>query len=327
MRRLLLTIFLVTLPCFAAEQAVAGNSRLLVFWNESIGEQWRFYAATSDFSGNQDPPVALAEDLNPVEASAATDGEQFLVAWSAGNRVYARLRDTVTLGEGTSPVAVWSGTHYLVFFGANVAVITPQGVVESIHAIAGVGKIRAVAIGPRPLVLWIDGLTLRAAFLTSDWTATDVVTLAHLEQPVGGGFRIIADPQVAWNGREFFATWRIDPATLVLHIEGTRITPDGVPLDHAVIYDGSSPGEFRNDALLVIGARFFKSWVGASARASHDFQGAWIEDGSASAFVRLPRDGTVVALPGGELAIVHVVNNRITIARLGGNTRRRSARA
>jgi hypothetical protein len=328
MKRALLLV-LLALPCFA-EQAVVGRSRILVLWPDS----GTWLAATSDLDGLHGSPAGLV-DSSVTALSAATDGEQFLVAWEREGRIYARGNTTVAIGEGTSPVTAWDGSRYLVFFasadGAKVAVITPQGELESTHAIGGIGTVRAVATGPRPLMVWIDGLTLHAAFLQSDWSASAPLTLVTIPPPIGGGHRFLDHPEAAWNGREFYVTWRADWEKLSLHIEGARIAADGTLLETGrVIYDGTSPGNFRDDALLVAGSRFFKSWVGASVRASHDFQGTWI-DGGATVSLQIPlfppkEYGTLIALPNGQLAVVQVVNRTITITRLGGS-RRRSARS
>ncbi len=140
MTRRILLLLLLALPCFAAEQVVVARSRMLVLWRSGA---WLF-AATSDLNGNNKSPVGLVA-TSPTAFSAATDGEQFLIAWESDQQISVRLNTTLPLGEGTSPVAAWDGTHYLVFFvsaeGTKVAVITPQGVLESTHTIAGIGTV------------------------------------------------------------------------------------------------------------------------------------------------------------------------------------------
>ncbi len=183
-------------------------------------------------------------------------------------------------------------------------------------------------------MVWIAGLKVRAAFLESDWSASEPMTLVTLQPPIGG-VMFLSDAQVAWNGSEFYATWRAVLSAPVLHVEGTRITADGTVVDSRhVIHEGGSPGSFRDNSLLVIGNRFFKSWVAASVRTTFDFLGSWIENGASSTPASLqqpvfpppPTYGTLIALPNGELAIVRPSESDFTIERLGG-TRRRSSRS
>lgn len=363
----LLLLFLSFSDSASSQVVAVGETQLLAAWSRSSDGQWRLHAATSDFGGSTAPARQLSENSFPSRPAVATDGERFLVVWpevvNGRTRVQATIHgaqaftiaDGVNLSaEDIAPVALWSGSRYVVFWqtleGTDMALVSATGLVESTRSIAGIGRVVSAAIGSVPVLLWMErplDSRFQAAFLGSDWNASDLGVVATVPVSTGGGSTFLMNPQIVWNGSSFYVTWSASRAGRYAHIEGTRLSVDGRPLDTyltceygplgtcgsnthmagSLIYSGCC--EIRTDALLAVGPHFVKSWVGPSLRASHEYQASRIDgNGLPSAAFSLerprfpPTNGTLIALPHGELAIVRIVNNAIQVQRIGGTRRR-----
>jgi hypothetical protein len=288
-------------PVSAGAQAVAvGQDRLATVSNVITDGTWRLYALLSDFQGRNDASVLLSEPSDSARATVATDGEHFLAAWAEGDTTSSDVRAAIVGGEELvlannvaipahelKPIAGASGTGFFVLWptpdGAGVAFISPAGVIEARRTIRVAGRVGAVVIGPVPVLLSVvDGeeISLQAIFLHSDWRPDRTVTIATIPVSMGGGSTYIADPQLAWNGNQFYVTWTAGRTGRYLYVEGTRLTADGAVLDVLPtcefgplgtcgtftrragqrLYSGCC--DFRSDALLTAGSRFVKTWQG-----------------------------------------------------------------
>jgi hypothetical protein len=375
-RRALAFLVFVSLvrPFPADAQPVAvGEKRLVAVTNMLVDGSWRLYALFSDFHGNNDAPVLLAESPTggPWQAAVASDGENFLAAWVDSDGTTTEIRAAIvgggefTVAEGIdippheiNPIVKSTSTGYVVIWqtpeGIGVAEISTAGAIVARHTIAGVGRVGAAAMEPAPVLLSVrqtSKIVLEAIFLGSDWTPAKTVTVATMPVSAGYGMTFIADPQLAWNGNQYYATWTTIRGGRYVHVEGTRLTLDGAVLDAVetcetgpagacgtatrragrLLYNGCC--DMRSDALLASGSRFLKAWEGAGRWSSHELQGSWIDvDGRPSRPVSFRRttvdgyDGTVALLPNGQPVIVTIVGNAVELQRIG-SSRRRAVRA
>lgn len=378
LNRALASVVLLALlhPCAAVAQTVAvGQDRLAAVTNVFAGDKWLLYALVTDFQGRNDAPVLLAEGDDARRAAIAGDGEHFLVAWADEGRTKSDVRAAIVGGaalvlardvehdafQPPVPIAGSTSTGFFVVWqtskGADVALISSAGVIEARHSIPVAGRAGAAAIGLTPVLLSVvrgqERIALQATFLRWDWKPFRTVTIATHLVSTGGGSNFITDPQLAWNGNQFYVTWTAMRTGRYLYVEGTRLTADAAVLD---VYEtcelgpaGSCGGRhrtagrriysacclYRSDALLMVGSRFVKAWQGPGRWTSSELQASWIDvDGTASEpnplqkpepFFYLYSDA-VAALPDGELVIVRVTGTTVELRRVGSSARRRAVR-
>ena len=226
MRRLFLLFLL--LACSASAEVVAGRNTLLV------------HDAWTPIGGGP-----LRKLGRPI-ASAAFDGDRFLVAWRDGDVIWLGLYDEgaaiawthTSFGvPGTSkPFIRWNGSFYVLVVEGNptyVARVSRQCILESYVELPQAKSIVDVAASPFGVALlskydtpayaaMLDVLLLDSAFRVSART-----TIGSAVPRAGGGSNYLDTPHIAPFGNMFYAVWREGRSLEYDNIVGTRVLLDG----------------------------------------------------------------------------------------------------
>lgn len=190
-------------------------------------------------------PGGAVTPLGVPAASAAFDGERFLVGWRDGGVIWLALfeegatvpftRTSLDIDGTAEPIVRWNGSVFVVVCEASptqIAVVSRQGIVESLKTI--------IAIGITDVAASASGTALITLFETSKHAAVvDVLLLDNkldlnartvvgsIIKSTGFGITYIRQPTIVPFGDGFYAIWREGRTARYDHVVGTRVLLDG----------------------------------------------------------------------------------------------------
>ena len=322
------------------------------------------YWAPSD--GGPVTPVLEA----PIRTSSATDGERVLIAWNASDGVRfglfeqgaiapmtgALLDDT--FDELRSPIALWNGSRYLVFWTSDAmtraAVITPQGEVAQRVELAEVPSVDDAAANGDTIALIrqfgsdTHSGNVEVILLDADFAIVRRTVVGSILKSTGGGTTFIARATIVPFGSGYYAAWQQSRTSRYEDVVGTRITADGTALDvvpstreprslMGTILETNFPGsgtEIYELELVVHRARVLaimkRTWGLRVTATAVDANGAIEGPVQIGGKHMMPANAEVIARTDGSLALAWFDADRIAevqpFLRLDSAPRRRSAR-
>jgi len=232
LRRTLLALIALLLPCLASAEVVAGRTTVLVH------DRW------TSLTGGELRPLGFPA------ASAAFDGNRFLIGWNDGHSaVRLGLLDegtdipwTIQLIDGVGdgqPIIRWDGTRYVVVIDSDpirLLFVSRQNVVEVTTTIPGATSIADLAASPAGITLVshhiLNTTGLVVEVLRVDRNGVLWRTIAGSVQPRVSGVAVASHaPRIVPFGEGFYVAWRETEAGRVDRLVGTRVTLDGRALD------------------------------------------------------------------------------------------------
>jgi hypothetical protein len=217
--------------------AVGGSQALVVWSDQRSGPTADVYGARMTSAGTTLDPSGIAVSTAPgeqIEPAVARDGSNYVVVWSDGRAVPGR--DIFAARVSTAG-----------------AVLDPAGV--ALVAAPAIERRPAVAFGgTNHLVAWDDS---RSGNL--DVYATRVTTALAVLDPGGRAISVEPfeerEPAVAWDGTVWLVAWS-DGRGDGNEIYGSRVAPNGMPLDPAGIPIAARPGDSYEPSAAAGGAVF-----------------------------------------------------------------------
>jgi hypothetical protein len=285
-----------------------------------------FAAVTGDLPILPDEQVRVAD--NADDAEIASDGRNALVVWT-----WARSLWTMPIGPGVRsygpniiasnvgaarPAVAWNGSKYVVAWShvSNAVVATtvdvsgkaggPIQVLQrsSDHVPAALS---IASSGDDSLVAWErDVMDPSCAGTCIRQAEIDTVVVDRDGRPRDASATLAAggaDPDLAWNGREYFVIWTGFPAGGIL---GRRVAPDGAAVDATPIAVTSQPD--RQGRIAWNGSGYTLIWLHAVSAYFHVWHAPMSEEGTLGApqeFAgRFVTDFDVAGRPSGEVVLV-----------------------
>ncbi len=224
-----LGLFVLLLLTFSASAEVVAGRRFIL-----VHDQW------APAGGGAVMPLGV-----PAE-SAAFDGERFLVVWREGTTMRIALFDEgASTAIAESSVAVppfaplfvrWEGSRYVVAAGGDpgvVAVVSPQGVLESVRPVSGARSLVDVAASASGVALLLHYSTethsgvVDVMLLDSEHLAARRTTVGAVQASTGFGATWIGTPRIVPFGSVFYVVWREARAGRYDRLLGTQMNLDG----------------------------------------------------------------------------------------------------
>jgi hypothetical protein len=194
----------------------------------------------------------------PVLSDSAFDGERYLIVThspTAGvsfgiydqGAIAPRISQTLDVldprFEEHTPIAVWNGSHFLVFWMnkmmTHAAVVTRDGVIESRHDLIDYGWIDDAAANGQTIALIRQynrpqesvGRLIDVILLDNDFRRLNTAHVGSIATSLGGGSTYLWEPTITAFGDGYYAAWVQMRTGRYEEVVGTRITSYGAALD------------------------------------------------------------------------------------------------